>query len=63
MFRTAPDYDLRFRDLPNVFLTPHMGSSTLETRTAMGMRALDNIAAALRLERPTDWVNPSDESG
>ena len=63
MFRTEPDYDLRFRDLPNDFATPHMGSSTLETRTAMGMRALDNIAAALRLERPTDWVNPSDESG
>ena len=33
------------RDEPNVFLTPHMGSATLETRNAMGFRALDNIAA------------------
>ena len=57
VFRTEPDYDLRLRDLPNAFLTPHMGSSTLETRTAMGMRALDNIAAALRGDRPSDWVN------
>jgi len=55
-FMNEPDYDLRFKDLPNVFLTPHMGSATRETRDAMGMRALDNIAAALRGETPRDAV-------
>jgi lactate dehydrogenase-like 2-hydroxyacid dehydrogenase len=39
-----------------VFLTPHMGSATRETRDAMGMRALDNIAAALRGETPRDAI-------
>jgi len=56
VYRKEPDYDLRLRDLPNVFLTPHMGSATLETRTAMGMRCLDNIAALLAGGQPPDLV-------
>lgn len=56
VFRTEPHYDLRLRDLPNVFLTPHMGSATVETRNAMGMRALDNIAAVLSSKPPIDPV-------
>ncbi|MFT8418263.1 MAG: D-glycerate dehydrogenase, partial [Acetobacter sp.] len=31
--------------LPNLFMTPHAGSATIETRTAMGMLALDNVSA------------------
>jgi lactate dehydrogenase-like 2-hydroxyacid dehydrogenase len=31
--------------LPNVTLLPHIGSATLETRTAMGMLAVDNLVA------------------
>jgi lactate dehydrogenase-like 2-hydroxyacid dehydrogenase len=31
--------------LPTVTLLPHIGSATLETRTAMGMLAVDNLAA------------------
>ena len=30
-------------DLPNVVLLPHLGSATLETRTAMGMRVVANV--------------------
>lgn len=45
VFRSEPDFDQRFAELPNVFLTPHIGSATVETRNAMGFRALDNIAA------------------
>jgi lactate dehydrogenase-like 2-hydroxyacid dehydrogenase len=56
VYRKEPDFDLRLRDLPNLFLTPHMGSATVETRTAMGMRALDNIAAVLGLRPPIDPV-------
>lgn len=47
VFRSEPEYDLRLNDLPNVFLTPHMGSATVETRNAMGFRCLENIAAVL----------------
>lgn len=47
VFRREPDYDTRLAELPNVFLSPHMGSATVETRNAMGFRALDNIAAVL----------------
>ncbi len=47
VFRTEPDYDRRFRELPNVILSPHIGSGSVETRNAMGFRALDNIAAVL----------------
>ena len=31
--------------LPNVTLLPHIGSATIETRTAMGMLAADNLEA------------------
>jgi lactate dehydrogenase-like 2-hydroxyacid dehydrogenase len=54
VFRSEPDYDLRFRALPNVLLAPHMGSATVETRNAMGFRALDNIAAVLGGRGPID---------
>ena len=47
VYRREPDYDLRLRDLPNVFLTPHVGSATIETRDRMGFDALDNIDAVL----------------
>ncbi|MBE9604623.1 D-glycerate dehydrogenase [Acetobacteraceae bacterium H6797] len=47
VFQKEPDFDTRFAELPNVFLTPHVASATVETRDAMGFRALDNIAAVL----------------
>ena len=45
---------MRFAALPNVFLTPHMASATVETRNAMGFRALDNVAAVLAGRKPID---------
>ncbi len=56
VFHGEPAYDLRFRDLPNVFFTPHMGSATVEARDAMGNRALDNVAAVLAGRAPVDPV-------
>jgi lactate dehydrogenase-like 2-hydroxyacid dehydrogenase len=56
VFRAEPEYDLRFRDLPNALLLPHMGSATEETRNAMGFTALDNIAAVLDGRAPLDPV-------
>ena len=56
VFRNEPAFDLRLASLQNVFLTPHMGSATVETRNAMGFRALDNIAAVLAGRPPFDPV-------
>lgn len=47
VFRTEPDFDMRFAALDNVIMSPHIGSGSIETRNAMGYRALDNIAAVL----------------
>lgn len=54
VFRDEPDFDLRFSKLDNVFLSPHVGSASVETRNAMGFRALDNIAAVLDGRGPID---------
>ncbi len=56
VFKNEPEFDLRFAELPNVFLCPHMGSATVETRNAMGYRALDNIAAVLAGKPPIDPI-------
>ncbi len=39
-------------DLDNVALLPHLGSATVETRTAMAMLAADNTLAVLSGEQP-----------
>ena len=57
VFRGEPDFDLRLKVFPNVFLTPHMGSATVGTRNAMGFRCLDNIAAFVRGASPRDQVS------
>ncbi|MBI4251669.1 MAG: D-glycerate dehydrogenase [Candidatus Tectomicrobia bacterium] len=44
--------------LENVVLLPHLGSATLETRTAMGILAAKNCLAALAGRRPPCLVNP-----
>ena len=56
VFRNEPKFDQRFKDLPNAFLLPHIGTATEETRTAMAMRALDNIAAVLSGKPAPDEV-------
>lgn len=42
--------------LENVVLLPHLGSATVETRTAMGLRALDNALQWLSGHVPQDRV-------
>ena len=45
-----------YRDLDNVFLLPHIGSATRETRDAMGFRAIDNLLAIFNGKAPRDRV-------
>ncbi len=46
-----------YASLPNTFLLPHLGSATLETRCAMGFRALDNLDAVFAGRAPHDRVD------
>jgi lactate dehydrogenase-like 2-hydroxyacid dehydrogenase len=45
-----------YRELENTFLLPHIGSATVETRDAMGFRALDNLDAISAGKEPHDRV-------
>ncbi|MEE8365577.1 MAG: D-glycerate dehydrogenase [Gammaproteobacteria bacterium] len=45
-----------YRQLDNVFLLPHIGSATEETRDAMGYRAIDNLIAIFNGDEPGDRV-------
>ena len=45
VFQNEPNPNPALLALPNLFMTPHGGSATVETRTAMGMLALDNVRA------------------
>jgi hydroxypyruvate reductase len=45
VFEDEPNVPAELLAMENVVLTPHLGSSTIETRTDMGQLALDNLAA------------------
>ena len=47
VFEGEPKLNPEYVALRNTFLLPHIGSATIETRTAMGMLALDNVDAVL----------------
>ena len=44
--------------MPNVVVSPHMGTATRETRMAMAMLTAENLLAALAGQRPPNLVNP-----
>jgi len=56
VYNNEPHIDPRYRELPNTFLLPHIGSATTETRNAMGYRALDNLDAFFDGREPGDRV-------
>jgi len=56
VFNNEPDIHPGYRDRPNAFLLPHVGSATKETRDAMGFRALDNLDAICARKDPGDRV-------
>jgi lactate dehydrogenase-like 2-hydroxyacid dehydrogenase len=47
VFEKEPAVNSEYLTLNNLFLLPHLGSATVETRTRMGMICLDNISAVL----------------
>jgi glyoxylate reductase len=55
VFVHEPHVPERLRDLPNVVLTPHIASATVETRAAMTRVVVDNVLA---FERGEPLLNP-----
>ncbi|MBU1629895.1 hypothetical protein KKF59_03440, partial [Patescibacteria group bacterium] len=62
VFECEPAIDCDIRDnlelkaFPNVVLTPHIASATIEAREAMSMTAAKNIIAVLSGKKP---LNPA----
>ncbi|WP_294234454.1 D-glycerate dehydrogenase [uncultured Sphingomonas sp.] len=56
VWRHEPEIDPRLLALPNVVLTPHMGSATLEGRVASGEKVIANIRSWADGHRPPDQV-------
>ena len=53
-FRLEPGGNPAFSQHENIFMLPHIGSATFETRDAMGFRALDNLDAFFAGKIPKD---------
>jgi lactate dehydrogenase-like 2-hydroxyacid dehydrogenase len=56
-FKKEPGGNPSFSDIPQIFMLPHIGSATDDTRAAMGFRALDNLDAFFSGKEPRDRVN------
>lgn len=56
VFENEPNLHSGYRGLENCFLLPHLGSATVETRNAMGFKALDNLDAFFAGSAPPDRV-------
>lgn len=54
VFNSEPNIHPGYKALKNIFLLPHIGSATRETRDGMGFRALDNLDAICAGEEPGD---------
>jgi len=53
-FKVEPGGNPAFAEHDNIFMLPHIGSATRQTRDAMGFRALDNLDAFFAGKTPRD---------
>jgi len=56
VFAAEPKVDPAYFDLPNVFMLPHTGSSTIEARMRMGRILIDALASWQEGDRPDNRV-------
>lgn len=58
VYEWEPEITPDLLELDNVVLLPHIASATFETRTKMGLMAVENVLAAMRGEQPPNCLNP-----
>jgi lactate dehydrogenase-like 2-hydroxyacid dehydrogenase len=56
-FKQEPGGNPKLSELQQVFMLPHIGSATDDTRAAMGFRALDNLDQFFAGKTPQDLLN------
>ena len=56
VYEFEPDVPQALRDLDNVVLLPHMGTSTEEVRVDMGRMVVENLQAFMRGDSPPNPV-------
>jgi lactate dehydrogenase-like 2-hydroxyacid dehydrogenase len=56
VYAREPEIEPRLLSLPNAVLLPHLGSATIEARTAMGMQAVDNLEDYFAEREPRNRV-------
>ena len=56
VYEREPQVHPALLELPNAVLLPHLGSATLETREAMGMKVADNLDRFFAGQEPIDRV-------
>lgn len=59
VFAHEPNVPPELAGLPNVVLTPHLGSATRRTREAMARLVVENLRAVARGEPPRNLVGPA----
>ena len=57
VYNGEPNIHPGYLKLPNVFILPHLGSATKETRTAMANLAIDNIQEFFKTGTCTNKIN------
>ncbi len=58
VYENEPALTPGLTELPNVVLTPHVGSGTIEDRTLMARMASENLLAGLKGDLPRHILNP-----
>ena len=57
VYKGEPNLNPGYLNIKNVFILPHLGSATKETRIAMGSLALDNIVEFFKTGNCKNKVN------
>jgi glyoxylate reductase len=60
VYENEPHVTPELTYFPNVVLTPHLGTGTIETRIKMALKASDNVIKILKGEIPKHVVNKND---
>ncbi len=58
VFEHEPVVSQELLKLPNVVMTPHLGSAVVEVRETMANTVVDNILALLEGRKPPNCINP-----